>query len=85
MGNDARVEDLQSVSKQILVEVERIESLELEKRRTLPGSVRFQELSDEIERLAEEMRLTSHAETNLAQELQGETGLPTVEEADAGS
>ena len=76
------VEDLQAVSQQVLATADRIRVLEEEKRTVDPASERFRLLSDEIERLATEIRLVSHAETALAQDLDGVPGLPTVEEAD---
>lgn len=82
MESQTKIEDLQSVSQQVVVDAERISRLEAEKRTVDPGSARFREISDEIEQLSEEIRLTSHAETHLAEELAGEPGLPTVDEAD---
>lgn len=79
------IEDLQAVSQHVLATSEAIRQLEAEKRRVDPGTPRFQELSDEIERLAEEIRLVSHAETGLAHDVAGEEDLPTVAEADADS
>ena len=82
---ESDVEDLQAVSQQVLTTAERIHTLEVEKRTVDPGSERFRVLSDEIERLAIEIKLVSHAETALAEHLDGVPGLPTVEEADAES
>ncbi len=79
------IEDLQAVSQHVLATSEAISQLEAEKRGVEPGTPRFQELSDEIERLAEEIRLVSHAETGLAQDVAGMEDLPTVAEADADS
>ena len=83
MAQDTRIEDLQSVSQQILTDAERITQLEQDKRSVDPGSARFHALSDEIERLSEEIRRTSHAETALARDFEGEDGLPTIKAADA--
>ena len=80
-----KIEDLQAVSQHVLATAEAIRKLEEEKRGVDPGTPRFQELSDEIEQLAEDMRLVSHVETGLARDLAGEPGLPTVAEADARS
>ncbi len=80
-----KIEDLQAVSQHVLATAEAIRKLEEEKRGVDPGTPRFQELSDEIEQLAEDMRLVSHVETGLARDLAGVPGLPTVEEADADS
>lgn len=82
LAKDTRIEDLQSVSQQVLLGAARIQELELAKRHLKPGSRRFHELSDEIERLSADVRLTSHAETDLARRLEGEKDLPTVAEAD---
>jgi hypothetical protein len=82
---EEKVEDLQAVSQHMLESSARIQALETEKRTVDPGSPRFRELSDEIERLAEDMRRVSHAETDLAIDLHGVDDLPTVEEADARS
>lgn len=82
METQSKIEDLQSVSQQVVVDADRISRLEAEKRKVDPGSLRFRELSDQIEQLSDEIRLTSHAETALADELTGEPGLPTVDEAD---
>jgi hypothetical protein len=79
---DEKVEDLQAVSQQVLTSADRIRALEQEKRNTPPSSAEFLRLSDEIEALASELRLVSAAETDLARDLQGQDGLPTVEEAD---
>ena len=82
MDVESKLEDLQAVSSQVLEDTARIQSLEEEKRHVAPGSRRFLELSDEIERISAEVRLTSHAETDLARELSGKTGLPTIARAD---
>ena len=79
---DAKLEDLQAVSQHVLTTSERIAVLEEEKRSVDPGSERFRKLSDEIEILGEEIRAVSHAETQLARDLEGVPGLPTVAEAD---
>ena len=79
---DTDVEDLQAVSQQVLATTERIQRLEEEKRTLDPASERFRVLSDEIEALATEIRLVSHAESALADDLNGVPGLPTVAEAD---
>ena len=83
MNVDERIEDLQAVSQHMLESSARIRALESEKRTVDPASARFRELSDEIEILAEDMRRVSHAETGLAQELEGLADVPTVEEADS--
>ena len=82
VATDERIEDLQAVSQHILENNKRIEGLERRKREVDPGSPEFRTLSDEIERLAEEMRAVSRAETGLAQGLAGERGLPTVAESE---
>ena len=82
MSTDAKLEDLQAVSKHVLSATERIARLEEEKRHVDPGSERFRLLSDEIELGAEEIRAVSHAETGLAHDVAGQQGLPTVAEAD---
>ena len=79
---DQKVEDLQAVSQHMLTSTARIQRLESAKRHVEPNSPRFRELSDEIERLAEEMRRVSHAETDLAIDLSVEPDVPTVAEAD---
>ena len=76
------LEDLQAVSQHMLGSTARIHKLEAEKRNVLPNTARFRELSDEIERLAEEMRRVSHAETDLARDLSDVPEVPTVAEAD---
>ncbi len=85
MDGDSTVEDLQAVSQHVLAGAEQIVALEEEKRTVDPGSGRFRELSDEIERLAEEVRAVSRAETGLAVSVAGQDGLPTVAEADEQS
>jgi malonyl CoA-acyl carrier protein transacylase len=83
MAADAELEDLQAVSRHILVTTEQIRALEEKKRGVDPASPQFEELSDEIERLANEMASVSHAETGLARELEGVEGLPSIAEVDA--
>ena len=83
MDAQAKLQDLQAVSQHMLESTARIAALEAEKRTVEPGTERFLQLSDEIEALAEEMRRVSAAETDLAEDLQGVPGLPTVAEADA--
>jgi hypothetical protein len=78
----SNVEDLQAVSQHVLACTEKIAGLELEKRRVDPGSERFRTLSNDIEALAEEIRRVSAAETDLALDLAGVPGLPTIAEAD---
>jgi hypothetical protein len=85
MNVESKIEDLQAVSSQVLVDTARIQSLEEEKRSVAPGSRRFLELSDEIERISAEVRMTSHAESDLARELKGEEELPTIAQADEGT
>ncbi len=85
MSRTEQIEDLQAVSQHVLVTADAISRLEAEKRQVNPGSPRFLELSDEIERLAEEIRGVSHAETGLAHEVADIEDLPTVAEADARS
>ena len=82
METEAKIEDLQAVSQHMLASTARIAALEAEKRTVDPNSTRFDELSNEIERLAEEMRQVSHAETALANDLGDAPDLPTVAEAD---
>src|SRR5688572_12866568 len=82
VASDQRIEDLQAVSQHILEGNRRIEELERRKRLVDPASTEFRALSDEIERLAEEMRKVSRAETGLADALAGERGLPTVAESE---
>ena len=84
-NTDLDIEDLQAVSQAVGTDAERIARLEAEKRTVDPGSERFRQLSDEIEAIAVEIRLVSKAESDLADELAGVPGLPTVEEADAAS
>jgi len=79
---ESKVEDLQAVSGHVVESSDRIRQLESEKRTVDPGSARFRELSDTIEALAEDLRRVSAAETDLADDLAGKDGLPTVEEAD---
>lgn len=79
------VQDLQAVSQHVLDCAERIRVLEEEKRTVDPASQRFRTLSDEIEALAEEIRGVSRAETDLARDVAGQPGLPTVAEADQQS
>ena len=81
MDSDA-MQDLQAVSAHVMSGVERIRSLEAEKRTLDPGSAKFRELSDEIERLAAEINQVSRAESNLADSVAGKPDLPTVAEAD---
>jgi hypothetical protein len=85
VNSDAKIEDLQAVSQHVLTAAEQIRALEREKRTVDPGAPRFRELSDEIERLAGDIRSVSHAETGLAHEVAGEPGLPTISEADRNS
>ena len=80
---DEKLEDLQAVSQHMLESTERIRQLEAEKRGLDPSSERFRELSDQIEALATEMRLISHAETRLAEALIDVPDVPSVEEAEA--
>lgn len=82
MGTASNVEDLQAVSQHVLVCTEQIAVLEEEKRHVDPASERFRTLSDEIEGLAEEIRSVSSAETDLANDVAGVPGLPTIAEAD---
>jgi hypothetical protein len=82
MTADSKLEDLQAVSQHVLATSDQIAKLEAEKRTVDPGSQAFRTLSDEIERLGEEIRSVSHAETQLAIDLEGQPGLPTVAEAD---
>ena len=82
MEIESKVEDLQAVPGQVVEASDRIRQLEREKRTVDPGSARFRELSDTIEALADELRRVSAAETDLAHDLAGEDGLPTVAEAD---
>ncbi len=82
MGTASNLEDLQAVSQHVLVCTEQIAVLEHEKRHVDPASERFRTLSDEIEALAEEIRSVSSAETDLAEDVAGVPGLPTIAEAD---
>jgi hypothetical protein len=50
------LEDLQAVSQHVLGTAQAIRELEEDKRGVQPGTPRFQELSDDIERLAEQIR-----------------------------
>jgi hypothetical protein len=79
---DADIEDLQAVSDQVLVTADRIRRLEEEKRRIDPATLRFRELSDEIEKLATQIRLVSRAESDVARQVANVPGLPTIDEAD---
>ena len=83
MAVDRNIQDLQAVSQHVLTTTDQIRKLELEKRAVEPGSARFMELSDQIERLAADVRIVSAAETDIATEVAGEAKLPTIEEADA--
>lgn len=83
MAADAELEDLQAVSQHILVTTEQIRVLEEKKRTVDPGTTQFEALSDEIERLANEVASVSHAETAIARELEGVEGLPSVADVDA--
>ena len=80
-----QIDELQAISDHVLTELERMRALEQEKRTVDPGSARFRVLSDEIELLAEQLRHVSTAETEVAEELAGEPGLPTIEDASAAS
>lgn len=82
MSTGSSLEDLQAVSQHVLACTEQIAVLEHEKRGVDPASERFRTLSDEIEALAEEVRSVSHAETDLARDVAGQPGLPTIAEAD---
>ncbi len=82
MATGSSLEDLQAVSQHVIACTEQMAGLELEKRRVDPASERFRALSNEIEALAEEIRLVSHAETSLAHDVAGVPGLPTIAEAD---
>jgi hypothetical protein len=82
MAADRNIEDLQSVSQHVLATTDRMHELESEKRTVEAGSPRFVELSDEIEKLAGELRAVSASESDIAAEIQGTPGLPTIEEAD---
>lgn len=82
MDAGSNLEDLQAVSQHVLACTEQIAALEQEKRGVDPASERFRTLSDEIEALAEEIRSVSRAETDLAQDVAGVSGLPTIAEAD---
>ena len=85
MPIDDRIEDLQTVSQHVLTTARKIAALESEKRTVDPAGARFRALSEEIEALAEHIRRVSAAEDGLANEVAGETGLPTVDEADRAS
>jgi hypothetical protein len=80
-----QIDELQAISDHVLTELERMRMLEQEKRTVDPGSARFRVLSDEIEILAEQLRHVSTAETEVAEEIAGEPGLPTIEDASAAS
>ena len=82
MSTGSNLEDLQAVSQHVLACTEKIAVLEEEKRHVDPASERFRTLSDEIEALAEEIRSVSRAETDLASDVAGQPGLPTIAEAD---
>lgn len=82
MNVGSKLEDLQAVSQHVLACTEQIAVLEGEKRHVDPASEKFRTLSDEIEALAEEIRLVSAAETDLAKDVAGIPGLPTIAEAD---
>jgi len=82
MGVDRNIEDLQAVSQHVLSTADQIQELETEKRTVEPGSPRFVELSDQIEKLAGELRAVSASESDIAAEIEGTPGLPTIEEAD---
>jgi hypothetical protein len=82
---DQNIEDLQAVSDHVLATTDQLRKLELEKREVDPGSKRFLELAKRIESLAAEVRVVSASETDLASELNGESNLPTINEAEATS
>ena len=82
MSTGSNIEDLQAVSQHVLSCTEQIAVLEEKKRHVDPASERFRTLSDEIEALAEEIRSVSAAETDLASDVAGHPGLPTIAEAD---
>jgi hypothetical protein len=77
-----QIEELQTISGNVLSDLDRMQALEEEKRTVDPGSSRFRVLSDEIELLAERLRTVSTLETEVAEEIAGETELPTIDEAD---
>lgn len=79
------MQDLQAVSQHVLAATDKIQKLELQKRSVAPGSAQFIELSAEIERLAADLRTASASETDIALEVAGEPGLPTIEQADQAS
>ena len=83
MAVDSDIQDLQTVSSHVLRTTDQIHELEMEKRGVEPGSPRFMQLSDQIESLAEQVRVVSASETDLATEVAGRPDLPTIEEADA--
>lgn len=85
MDPKSNIQDLQAVSRHVLENAEQIKVLEEQKRHVEPTSERFRTLSDEIEALAEEIRLVSHAETSLAFDVEGQPDMPTVAEADEES
>ena len=85
MSVDQNIEDLQAVSDHVLATTDQLRKLELEKREVDPGSKRFLELAKRIESLAAEVRVVSASETDLASELNGESNLPTINEAEATS
>ena len=82
MAIDQEMQDLQAVSQHVLTATDKIQKLELEKRSVAPGSARFIELSAEIERLADDLRVVSASETDIALEVAGDPNLPTIEQAD---
>jgi hypothetical protein len=82
VGTREHIEDLQATSGQVIADADRIVALEQEKRTVDPGSTRFRQLSDEIERVADSVRIVSSAESDLADEVAGKDGLPTIAEAD---
>jgi len=81
----SNIQDLQAVSSHVLVNAEQIKFLEEQKRHVEPTSERFRVLSDEIEALANEIGMVSHAETSLAEDFEDDPDMPTVAEADEAS
>jgi hypothetical protein len=81
----SNIQDLQAVSRHVLENAEQIKVLEEQKRHVEPTSDRFRTLSDEIEALAKEIGMVSHAETSLALDFEDDPDMPTVAEADEQS
>jgi ABC-type transporter Mla subunit MlaD len=78
-------EQLRSASDEVLVAVEKLRALEVEKRSVSPTNPRFQKLARQVEQLADQLGSTAEAQANLgeklaAQHANGAAAAPPVEE-----